>query len=208
MSQRGPSTREIIQLVSSSLSQVASFEKSEQLNDSFCNSDDVPAFTSVLAWLDVKQGIKLEKEQRMAYDVICSSFLLKILDDNEINDDDESNNVIISHVNATLNKELKCLARDAVNCLRAYGGDKQLIMFWTEPEGAEKSTADKAEEQFCMLFCRQAHIPWMGSTYLYTAYTGSAAALFNGVTICKKAGIKIKRNRPLPPELIDGWNNV
>ena len=48
----------------------------------------------------------------------------------------------------------------------------------------------------------------MGSTYLYTAYTGSDSALFNGVTACKKAGIKTKKNRPLSLELIDGWNNV
>ena len=47
----------------------------------------------------------------------------------------------------------------------------------------------------------------MDSTYLYTAYTGSASALFNGVTIYKKAGIKTE-NTLLPPELIDGWNNV
>ena len=66
-------------------------------------------------------------------------------------------------------------------------------MFLIGPAGAGKGTAVKAAEQFCMMFCRHAHIPWMDSTYLYTAYTGSAAALFNGVTICKKDGTKLKK---------------
>ena len=59
-------------------------------------------------------------------------------------------------------------------------------MFSTGPAGAGKSTAVKAAEQFCMMFCRHARIPWMDSTYLYTAYTGSAAALFNGVQFTRK----------------------
>ena len=65
-------------------------------------------------------------------------------------------------------------------------------MFLTGPAGTGKNTAAKAAEQFCMMFCRHARIPWMDSTYLYTAYTGSAAALFNGVTICKKARTKMR----------------
>ena len=123
MPQPGPLIGEIIQLVSLSLSQVESVKKSEQLNNSFCDSGDVPSFINILEWLDVKQGIKLE------YEVICSSFLLKLLDDDETNDDEESNDVKNSHVAATINKELKCIVQDVVNRLRAYQEDKQLIMF-------------------------------------------------------------------------------
>ena len=162
------------------------------MSDSFCDSDDVPLFTSILEWFGVKQGIKLDKKQHMAYGVICSSFLLKLLDYDELNDDEESNDVKISHVTSTCNKELRRLAQDAENRLRAYGGNRQLIMFLTGPAGAGKSTAVKAAEQFCVLFCRYAHIVWMFSSYLYTAYTGSNSAFFNGVTICKKAGTKTK----------------
>ena len=82
------------------------------------------------------------------------------------------------------------------------------MMLLTGPAGAGKSTAVKAAEQFCMQFCKYAKIPWMKSTYLYTAYTGSAAAQFNGVTICKKSGLLLKASRPLPEKLIDSWNSV
>ena len=33
-------------------------------------------------------------------------------------------------------------------------------------------------------------------------------ALFDGVTICKKSGIKKPSKKPLPQELIDSWSNV
>ena len=79
-----------------------------------------------------------------------------------------------------------------------YGGWTQLFMLLTGPAGAGKSTAVKAAEQFCMQFCKFANIPWMDGTYLYTAYTGSAAAIFNGVTICKKARIKMKKTSHFP----------
>ena len=104
----------------------------------------------------------------------------------------QSNNVKISHVTETLDKK-GCLAQDSVNHLREYGGNNQLIMLLTGPAGAGKSTAVQSIEKFYTLFCRHVPIPWIDSTYLYTAYTGSASALFNGVTICKKAGIKTKK---------------
>ena len=131
--------------------------------------------------------------QRMAYDIICSSFLLKLVNRNETVGDGEYSDVRVDHMAATLNKDLKCKHQDAVRCLHAYGRKQQLMMFLTGPADAGKSTAVKAAEQLCMHFCRHAHIPWMESTYLYTAYTGSVAALFNDVTICKKAGIKTKK---------------
>ena len=65
----------------------------------------MPLFTSVLEWLDVNQGIKLDDEQRMAYEVICLSFLLKLLDGDEVNDYDGTSNVTSGNVTETLNKE-------------------------------------------------------------------------------------------------------
>ena len=71
------------------------------------------------------------------------------------------------------------------------------------PAGAGKSTTVNAAEQFCMQCCNYANIPWMDSTYLYTAYTHFGAAQFNGVTFCKKLGMKVPSNKQLTQELID-----
>ena len=83
----------------------------------------MPLFTSFLKLLDVNQGIKLDEEQHMAYEVICSSFLLKLLDGDEVNNYDGTSNVTSSNVTETLNKELRCLAKDAEKQLIAYGGE-------------------------------------------------------------------------------------
>ena len=120
MFQQHPSIGEVVQLMSSSLLQVASFERSKLLSEMFYDNDDVPSLTSILKWLDVKQRIKLEDEERMAYEVIFSSFFLKLLDDGKNNYDNELNNVTFSHVTETLNKELKCLARNSVSRLKAH----------------------------------------------------------------------------------------
>ena len=43
---------------------------------------------------------------------------------------------------------------------------------------------------------------------MYTACTGSAAEIFNSVTICKKARIQMKKDNSLPQKLVDSWTNV
>ena len=41
----------------------------------------------------------------------------------------------------------------------------------------------KVAQRFCLEFCHVASIPWDANTFLFTATTGSAAALFDGHTI-------------------------
>ena len=48
----------------------------------------------------------------------------------------------------------------------------------------------------------------MDTTYVYTAYTVSAATLFGSITICKKTRIKGDQIKPLPPSVWDSWANV
>ena len=118
-----PSIKQILQLVSLTIFQVESFQKWESSYDNFCGNDNVLLFTSILEWLNVNQGIKLDDEQQMAYEVICSSFLLKLLDGDDVNDYDGISNVISGNVTENLNKELRCLAKDAEKRLSAHGGE-------------------------------------------------------------------------------------
>jgi putative protein kinase ArgK-like GTPase of G3E family len=73
--------------------------------------------------------------------------------------------------------------------LKARGGMEQLIMFLTGPAGAGKSTAVTVAQRFCFKFCQAVGILWSDRTFFPTAYTGSAALLFGGVTICTVAYI-------------------
>ena len=55
-------------------------------------------------------------------------------------------------------------------------------MFVTGLAGAGKSTAINVSQPFCFDFCKAASVMWKENTCLFTAYTGSAAAAFGGLT--------------------------
>jgi hypothetical protein len=76
-------------------------------------------------------------------------------------------------------------ANDIIAKLKARGGRDQLLMFLTGLTGLGKSTAMKIAQQFCYEFCIAVGIMWSYKTFIFTAYTGSAASLFGGVTISK-----------------------
>ena len=66
--------------------------------------------------------------------------------------------------------------------IEARGGRNQLIMFVTGLAGAGKSTGINVAQRFCYEFCKAASVMWRDNTFLFTAYTGSAAAAFGGLT--------------------------
>ena len=78
--------------------------------------------------------------------------------------------------------------------LYALGAKEQLIMFLTGSAGAGKTTAVKLAQRFCYEFCQAVSILWNNRTFLFTAYTGSAASCFGGTTICKAAFLNKKSN--------------
>ena len=69
-----------------------------------------------------------------------------------------------------------------IEALEEKGGRKQLMMFVTGLAGAGKSTGISVAQRFCFEFCKAASIMWKDNTFLFTAYTGSAAAAFGGLT--------------------------
>jgi ATP-dependent DNA helicase PIF1 len=65
-------------------------------------------------------------------------------------------------------------------------------MFLTGPAGAGKNTATKVARRFCFEFSLAVGALWSDRTFLFTVYTGSAAMLVGGLTICK-AGFLMKK---------------
>ena len=55
-------------------------------------------------------------------------------------------------------------------------------MFVTGLAGAGKGTGINVAQRFCFEFCKVASVKWQDNTFLFTAYTGSAAAAFGGLT--------------------------
>ena len=90
----------LIQLVLSVLDAVAAVDEFDDCDK--CNQapDTVPSFNSVLDVLKTTQALIVDDEQHMAYKIICSTFLLKLIsesDDNN-NDSDETTNASVMSI--------------------------------------------------------------------------------------------------------------
>ncbi len=81
-----------------------------------------------------------------------------------------------------------------------------MLMFFTGPAGSRKSSALMVAQQFCYKFCLCVCVMWSDKTFLFTAYTGSAASLFGGVTISKAAFIN--QNSALRLDGRNEWQDV
>ena len=74
---------------------------------------------------------------------------------------------------------------ELVKEFEAGGGKYQLLMFLTGPAGAGKSTSMKVAQRFGLEFSHAVGMMWNVSTFLFIAYTGSAAMEVGGLTIYK-----------------------
>ncbi len=79
-------------------------------------------------------------------------------------------------------------------------------MFLTWPAGSGKSTPMRVAEQLCYEYCVAVGVMWCEKTFLFTAYTGSAASLLGGLTISKVA--YINQQKPLSTDDINEWKDV
>jgi ATP-dependent DNA helicase PIF1 len=64
----------------------------------------------------------------------------------------------------------------------------------------------RVAEQFCYEFRMAVGVMWGDRTFLFTAYTGSAASLIGGVTISKAAYLNLQRQ--LNDNDINEWKDV
>jgi hypothetical protein len=104
-----------------------------------------------------------------------------------VNDGKDQNKTLYSCLGHTMGSTATLNINNVVHRLEARGKQSQLIMFLTGPAGSGKSTAMKVAQQFCYDFCLAVGVMWSDQTFLFTAYTGAAASLFDGVTISKAA---------------------
>ena len=110
--------------------------------------------------------------------MIACTFLLGLL-----NDGTDKNTKLGSYLQQTMEIATTSDVNDVTKKLKARGGQDQLLMFLTGPAGSGKSTAMKIAQQFCYEFCIAVGIMWSDKTFLFTAYTGSAASLMGALVV-------------------------
>ncbi len=165
-------------------------------------------------WLPIKdtwnvtreKHIALDRIQYIAYEIICSSFLLNLVRENS-----ESQSSIASGF-AESDEDLRdertiCIKQKVEQKLKDLGAKEQLLMFVTGPAGAGKSTAIEVAQQFCFQFCKSMDILWGDKTFLFTAITGCAAALFGGVTLHSAAYLNSK-SKNISPDMLHTWERI
>ena len=138
---------------------------------------NIPTLVGVARKVAQQDKMKLDEKQYIAYEIIACTFLLELVEEGR----DKS-----SILGQYLGSALGSIKEDTdllVENLKARGGMSQLLMFLTGPAGAGKSTAVKVAQRFCFEFCAAVSVMWHDETFYFTACSGSAAALFRGVTI-------------------------
>ena len=124
------------------------------------------------------EGTILDEKQYIMYEILVCTFLLGLL----CNEDNGSGHNLEAFVDRSLSDETRTQTSQLIESLKQRGGREQLVMFVTGMAGAGKSTGIKVAQKYCLEFCRRASVMWRDNTFLFTAYTGSAAAAFGGLT--------------------------
>ncbi len=120
--------------------------------------------------------------------MIACTFLLGL-----VNDGNDSNTTLFTSLQKTMGGGTSKEMAYIVKKMEARGGQEQLLLFLTRPAGSGKSTAMRVAKPFCYDFCVAVGVMWSDTTFLFTAYSGSAASLIGGVTISKAAYLNLQR---------------
>jgi hypothetical protein len=149
------------------------------ISPDFDNNHTIPTMKEVADRIADEKGIHLYRIQYVVYRIICSSFMLGVLNEGwDIRESTISESAGVDNVDIERGVKEKIADK-----LREIGGKDQLLMFITGPAGAGKSTSLEVAQHFCFSFCRCIGYHWNDSTFLFTAMTGCAASLFGGITL-------------------------
>ena len=133
---------------------------------------NIPTMKGVAA----RSGKKLDAKQYIAYQIICCTFMLKV-----VNEGYDENTTLGSIMNISDDDDIT--RNTIIEELRNKGAQDQLLMFLTGPAGCGKSTSVEVAQLFCHQFCNAAAIAFEEESFYFTSTTGSSAALFGGSTI-------------------------
>ena len=150
------------------------------------NRSSIPTMSEVAEQMKTESNIMLDRIQYAAYEIICSSFLLNMVNEGW-KDTGSLSESFASGFGASDDEKgdpsVKRTVDLVIQNLKNLGAEDQLLMFVTGPAGAGKSTAITVAQKFCYEFCRSLGVSWGDNTFMFTATTGCAAALFGGNTI-------------------------
>jgi hypothetical protein len=162
----------------------------------------IPTMFEIANTATKESNIHLDNIQYTAYQIICASFLLEALQTEW-----KKQKSLIESQHEHYMDEIAHAKDKTISCLKDMGAKEQLIMFITGPAGAGKSTAISIAQKYCFEFSKAIGMAWQDETFLFTAMTGVAAALFGGLTLHSVAHLAKKENK-ISTDSISLWKNV
>jgi hypothetical protein len=137
----------------------------------------------------------------LAFKVICSTYVLGVFEEAVA-----KNSITAAAAAAAAMglAENECI-EDTRKALHQMGAQSQLIMFLTGAGGCGKSHVIFAARKFCHQFSQQAGVIFDENTFYLTAYVGSAAAIWGGVTT--HSAVHLNKSL-ITDTLRDEWDNV
>jgi len=163
--------------ISDDVHNITQDDSPREVEDDDINEYNVPTLVGIARKIAREEKMKLDEKQYIAYEIIACTFLLQLVEEGR-----NSHSILGQFLGSALGSSSESIEQ-LVEHLKARGGMEQLLMFLTGPAGAGKSSAVKVAERFCLEFCAAVSIIWHDETFFFTACSGSAAALFGGVTI-------------------------
>ena len=114
--------------------------------DNTTNKFSTPTLSGIARKVAKVEKLKLDHKQYIAYEMICCSFLLGLINDGE------KKGTRLSECLDLCLEDCSRKKKDLTEELHARSGEEQLRMFLTGPAGAGKSTAVKVAQRFCFEF--------------------------------------------------------
>jgi predicted ATPase len=156
---------------------------SDNDDDSTNDVPHTPTMTEILEKAKQHHNIELHSKQLKAYEMICATFMIKLIQD-------QISGTSSEHDNTEQAARINCI----IEGLKSLGGKDQLIMFLMGPAGAGKTTSIKLTQTFCEKFSLACSIPFDQYSFYFTAYMGAAASEYGGITTLSALQIKPMSN--------------
>lgn len=167
------------------------------------NKSVIPTMSQIAIKVAEDSNVTLDRVQYAAYEIICSSFMLNMVNEGWYDKASEFGVRDEEVQEQSVQSVMKRVKQNLID----LGAEKQLLMFVTGPAGAGKSTAITVAQQFCYEFCISLGIKWNENTFMFTATTGCAAALFDGTTLHSVSFLNSKKKN-ITDAMMKPWKNV
>ena len=153
---------------------------------------------SVKSIIDWARKARLDREQRRAFEIIISTFILTFYNDAQIGETRVMGN---RHAFIVEKKRLQILAE---TCRR---GSDQLICFLHGPGGSGKTTVIDLVMKYASEYCSYLdNFEFSSRTILVTAMTGVAATILMGETT--HAAVYLNQKKPIEADQVELWSGT